>query len=91
MGAGSECGAERGQWQHPHTWGQPPEPRDCFRGDVRGRWSSPASFLPTLEKVAWQRDSQTLGGRPAALPSASQSLVLLHVRVPLGEDVDPGK
>lgn len=31
MGAGTKCGTEGGQWQHPHTREQPPEPRDCFR------------------------------------------------------------
>lgn len=43
MGAGPECGAERGWRQHPHTRGQLPEPRHLFRGTVRGRWSSTAT------------------------------------------------
>lgn len=46
MGAGTECGAEGRQRQHHDPRGWPPEPRDSFRGTVRGRWSFLGSFPP---------------------------------------------
>lgn len=84
MGAGAERGAAGGQRQHPHPGGQPPEPRDRFRGTVRGRWSSPWPWRGLAGSRTW-------GGSLAALRLLPTSQSSPRVGVPLDQDVSPAK